>query len=347
MRTIVLFLLIAFTNNLFAQKDTISTDVIWPLGLAEKDNYLYVAEADINSISRIDILDENFPKEIILTDIQRPNHLHIHGNDLYFTEYNAGVISKIDLSQLPNAFPENIVTGLINPKDLFVDGNDLYFTESNKISKFDLTTLMLEPVLEGLNGPIGFELKDEILYYSEYNGDRLSKLDLSQSGNLPEIIIDGIAGPLGGIELNGSDLYYSEFQAEVISKIDISDPNATPVVIDDNFESSDILFVNNDLYMSDNNNNLIIRYSNLVTTSLPDDLFQNNPITVYPNPTEGFIYMQGLEGYENQILVVNSLGKTVKLLKGKIADAYNITDLQNGIYFLLIEDMIPIKVIKH
>jgi len=347
MRVLIFTLLALNSINVYSQQDTISTDVIWPLGLANKGDFLYVAEADVNSISRINLTDDNLTKEIILTNLQRPNHLYIEGNDLYYTEYNGRKISKVDLEQLPNVIPQDIVTGLNQPKDIHIYEDNLYYSEPTKIFKVDLTSQVLAPliVLENLGGPIGLAIKENVLYYSEYSGGIISKLDLSQP-NISEIVISGLNTPLGGIEIKGTDLYYSEYNNKIISKIDISAPNALPITVESNFESSDILFINNDLYLSDNDNNLIVRYTNIIT-SLTNEIDQHIPIFAYPNPTQGVINIEGKERNKNQVFVINPLGKIVKQLSNNFDGEYNLTDLPRGDYFLIIEGYVPFKIIKH
>jgi len=63
----------------------------------------------------------------------------------------------------------------------------------------------------------------------------------------------------------------------------------------------------------------------------------NDTVKLYPNPSSGIIYVQGLDAKVNRIEVYDITGKTVKTKRDSSGNSLNLTDLQEGIYFVKIE----------
>ncbi len=61
----------------FSQSEIINSDACWPVGIAEKDDILYIAEGDCDQITTIDLNDPNLTKETFLSFSSRPIFLDI------------------------------------------------------------------------------------------------------------------------------------------------------------------------------------------------------------------------------------------------------------------------------
>lgn len=96
---------------------------------------------------------------------------------------------------------------------------------SINISAQTITTL----VTTGVSGPYGLILNGTDLYISEYNGDKISKIDITAITPIATDVVTGLDGPYGMV-LNGNDLYIAELSGNKVSKIDIT--AATPVATD-------------------------------------------------------------------------------------------------------------------
>ena len=73
--------------------------------------------------------------------MQGPSTIAFKGNDLYFGEFRADKISKINITDtIPT--PTDVITGLDKPSNLVFNGNDLYVTSylenDGKIVKIDV-----------------------------------------------------------------------------------------------------------------------------------------------------------------------------------------------------------------
>lgn len=345
MKTLLFILLLFSCVTSYSQRDTITTEVNWPLGLAISGNSLFIAEADGDEISRLDITLSNAVPETFVSDLERPNFMDISGNDLYFTEFSGGKLSKIDITE-PNPVPVIIFSGLDSPRNLIINGTDLYFGELSTIYKVDLTqtTLSMVIVISGLNGPLTFAISGNEFYYSEYPENKISKIDLTESTPTPVTVIDGLNGPFG-VTINGSELYFAEYGSSVISIIDISliDPSISN--FDTNLSAADLLFVGSDLYVSDFINDLILKYDDVVT-GVNNISSIVGEILIYPNPVRNSIYFNGITK-EVHCVIFNSSGREVK--KAKIYDGkqIDVEDLVPGIYFIQFDNGQSKKFIKN
>jgi hypothetical protein len=342
MKNLLIIISLLYSAYSFGQKDTITSSVNWPLGIVEKDNYLFIAEADDNKITKIDLSVSNPIPTTVISGLSRPNFLLCDGSYLYFTEYNAGVISKIDINQI-NPIKDTVISGLNSPKDLLLNNTDLYFTTPTTIFKIDisLSNPDTSTVISGLNGPIGLELNGTELYYSEYNGNIISKIDISLPNPVPSIVISGLNGPIGGMSINGSELYFAEYGSSEISKINITDPNPTITNVDYGVSAADFAFVGNDLYVSDFLNNLILKYSEILTSV---SLITKTSVKIYPNPSSDFITFEGVQENLN-CTIYNVLGSKVDdfIVFDKLT--LDVSSFMEGTYLFVFENGLSKKVI--
>ncbi len=88
--------------------------------------------------------------------------------------------------------------------------------------------------------------------------------------------------------------------------------------------------------------------SSQLTTDLPD--IAERELVVYPNPTEGLVNVD-LTSYDSktvQVRVVSLSGATLSAfeLSAGMVDQFDISDLQSGIYQIVVEDLVSRKVVR-
>ena len=89
------------------------------------------------------------------------------------------------------------------------------------------------------------------LYVTEFNGYRVSKIDLTTS-SFDEVVEDSLIYP-NGILIDGNDLYISQTLESMVVKVDLSNPNQPRDTIITNVNGPSGLLLNgNDLYIVQN-----------------------------------------------------------------------------------------------
>lgn len=88
--------------------------------------------------------------------------------------------------------------------------------------------------------------------------------------------------------------------------------------------------------------------SSQLTTDLPD--VEEKDLIVYPNPTEGLVNID-LTSFDSNTVVVKIVslsGATVSVfeLNAGIVDQFDISDLQSGVYQIVVEDLVSRKVVR-
>ncbi len=343
-KTLLLLLTIAYLN-IHAQVEIV-TDVSWPLGIVESNNFLYIVEADDNEISKIDLSSANPTPITVVNGLDRPNHLVVKDNFIYFTEYNGGTISKIDITQ-SNPTPIVVISGVQTPEDLVISGNDLYFTEYNQgtISKIDITQSNPTPtiILSGLLTPYGLEINGDDLYFSEYLGNSISKIDLTSATPIITDVISGLQGPLGGLVIIDTVLYFIEVTSNEIAQLDINSPSPSVTLIDDGYHAGDFAFVGNDMYVSDVQNGLILKYADQIVSTVALEI---PSVSIFPNPSSDFVIIKGITEQSN-CSIYNLLG--MKIQEVVISNNYtlDISSFESGSYFFVFDDKWTKKIIKN
>ena len=66
------------------------------------------------------------------------------------------------------------------------------------------------------------------------------------------------------------------------------------------------------------------------------DFSFNDSVKLYPNPSSGIIYVQGLDAKVNKVEVYDISGKTIKTKMDFSGNSLDLSDLQEGMYFVLI-----------
>ncbi|MFZ1496830.1 MAG: T9SS type A sorting domain-containing protein, partial [Saprospiraceae bacterium] len=160
---------------------------------------------------------------------------------------------------------------------------------------------------------------------------------------VPITVINGLNGPISGMKVNGTDLYFYEHLNNSISKIDITASSPVVINIDSGYHAGDFEFVGNDMFVSDVENNLILKYTNLLLST--NDNFLPNSISVFPNPSNYYIQLSGLTKPENY-LIYSVLGVEVK--NGIISniDRIDIQNLKTGQYYIKLNNGHTLNFIK-
>ncbi len=86
-----------------------------------------------------------------------------------------------------------------------------------------------------------------------------------------------------------------------------------------------------DVISASQNDNKIAWYENMTIIGIEEN--RQNSLKVYPNPTKGILFLSYNDETITRVLIVDILGKTV-LQFNEDLDELNISNLQNGMYFL-------------
>ena len=109
-------------------------------------------------------------------------------------------------------------------------------------------------VVTRLNGPFNLIFNGNDLYISEFDGNKISKIDITAPNPTATDVVTGLNSPTG-LALNENDLYISEFRGNKISKV-----NTTILSVDD------ISVINNSLKVYPNPTSEFIQISGFKNT---------------------------------------------------------------------------------
>ena len=240
-------------------------------------------------------------------------------------------------------------------------------------------------IITGLDFPNGLEINGNDLYIAEYDGNKISKINITATTPTATDVVTGLSGP-AGIVLNGNDLYIAEYDGNKISKIDITatTPTATDVVTGLSSPTG-IVFNGNDLYIAEHDGNKISKIDitattptatdvvtvegpwhlildnnilyiteadvdtvsklNLSTLSLSDLNLDNVKVRISPNPADEFVQVLGL-GVKESYKIYNVFGTEIKNGIINNQQEIDIRNFSNGLYFLKFENGATIKFLK-
>lgn len=319
----------------FSQSEIINSNASWPVGLAEKNDVLYIAEGNINEITTINLNDPNLTKETYISQLGRPIYLDIIEDFLYFNHFNLGNISRIDLTQnSPN--PEVIVSGLNTTSDFIVDGTIIFYTKPSGIYKLDMaaTDPISTVVIEGQNSPKQLFKHGDYLYYSELWENRISKINLLETSPIPEIIISDIVKPTG-LVIHDNELIFGQEGGNLeILKIDLISTTQVITTIDSGITCGDLLFIDDDLYATSIVDGLVVKYNDLFTVSSTE--VNNQDFNIYPNPTIDYLYFEQDQNHPiKKISIFDISGILVYPSKYSYENGrLNLSQLSSGVYFI-------------
>lgn len=105
-------------------------------------------------------------------------------------------------------------------------------------------------VASGFFTPVGVALGGNTLYVSEFDGNKISSIDITQMNPTPSTVVSGISGPTG-LFLNGTDLYVNSQFSNTTYKVDLTQPTPTAAVFASNIPSAEgLLLAGDELYIS-------------------------------------------------------------------------------------------------
>lgn len=162
----------------------------------------------------------------LLTNLDVPVGILQVDDELYYTEYIAGTISKIDLSD-PDAIPALVASGIGGPYGLERDEQYLYFSGLTdlKLYRLDIQDPNASPeiVVDMLSSPVFLILVGDTLFVSAIDG--ISTIDLSDP-NPTLIPFLSTPNPVTTLSKYGDDLYFhlegNENELGVIQKISLT-----------------------------------------------------------------------------------------------------------------------------
>jgi len=151
----------------------IATGLNFAEGIAVKGDNLYWSSELDGNIYKIDLSSSSF-NQTTLIYTNKPNHLAIHGDDLYIAEN--GAVTKMSLSN--PAATTDVITGLNVILELVIHGDDLYIADGFILKKADLSasSITASVVIQGLGFPRGLAFYNDDLYIAEANANKISKL---------------------------------------------------------------------------------------------------------------------------------------------------------------------------
>lgn len=208
----------------------------------------------------------------------------IKDNFLYFAgSYNDSNIYKINLAYGANqtaVFVAN--TGSTSGKDLLFNGNDLYISIFNppSIKKIDITQTIpsiVDILSTGIDSPKAMVIYNNYLYFGETYGYKISRLNLSLSNPVKEVVITYANSPWS-LQLYGNELYVAETYGNKISKFNLLDSNPVLVDVVSNITYPYCIYIkDNFLYYENNipNNSKISRQDLTSISSSPVNVIQS------------------------------------------------------------------------
>ena len=137
--------------------------------------------------------------EDILTNIPGPSVLIQHENEIFFSEYNGGRVSKFNPED-PNPTKEIVVTGLNRPFGLAIKGDTLFVAEGDgdRISiklLSDPTSIYTE--FKEVENPNAIGLWGDYLYIAQWSFQRVIRINITETNPIIQIVESGFFQPTG------------------------------------------------------------------------------------------------------------------------------------------------------
>ncbi|GGG21326.1 hypothetical protein GCM10011344_22640 [Dokdonia pacifica] len=295
-----------------SQVSSVVTGLSDPFDVVIQGSDAYVAEFSGNAIVRVDLTDTNPTAEDVITGINGPTSLLFDGDDVYISQVG-GVITRRDASDLISN-QVTIASGLVTPVSMVRIDNDLYFSEfqGGRIGRVDLTTGAVSTVINGLNFPEQIVLIGDELFIAHAGANRVSKFNVTETTPVLEDVVTGLNNP-AGIHAEGSILLVTEFVTNgSIFRIDTSETSPTAIELVSNQNNPFGVSFYNDDLYFVQNGAGILSRFQGNVLSVSDQILANT-ITVFPNPNQGQFSIKGLQGKTiNDIAIIDVTGRIVK-----------------------------------
>lgn len=141
--------------------------------LIENNGNLYITESGSGSIFRMD-LNSNYPRldTLFYNEFSAPNELHVIGNYMYVSDFDANKISRFNLDN-PKPIAQDVLVNIKSPTGLASDDQYLYISsfEKDEILRFPLDII---PSYDKVN------TRDPILIYPNPNYGKFSVSNLDK-----------------------------------------------------------------------------------------------------------------------------------------------------------------------
>jgi hypothetical protein len=299
------------------------------------------------------------------------NRLLIHNDILYYsTEIEIFYFNINDTNPIPTLLIDN----LNNPTGMAIKDGFLYVAifDDGDIIKLDLSVTNPSPIDVTFFGqtPNMLEFEGNNLYYTDNNGKRIYRKDITNSSTSAENFLNTTpTGPIG-LAIKDNFIYYNLPAAGTIYKLGLNDPQGTPILVLAGLNRPlGMEFKDDELYIADRDNNSIVKINitgsspsleTVITNfNAPDDIafdgddlyiinsdeiakidlslsvndYTLNDLKLYPNPTTDYLKVSNLSA---------SLKYDIKDLNGRSLqngtlnpnEQIDTTSLASGTYFI-------------
>ena len=211
------------TSTLFANVSFLNLEMV------RFGNYLYLVHEDFFTTRKIVRVDATtgVSSNYILDNAYK---MVLVGNFLYFSDPQAGTVSKVDLTQ-PTPVVTQVVQGLINPGSLAINGNDLYIAEDGGTTIYKIDITQTNPIIDvaivGLSDVQCIRIHNNTMYIAEFIAGKISTADLTQTS--PTAVMFVPSTEASSMAIRGNELFFTHFSNGEVNKIGLT----PPVVIDE------------------------------------------------------------------------------------------------------------------
>ena len=256
-----------------------------PRGLAVSGDFLYAANGNDNTISKIKISNPTIIERNWVSGLSGPRGLAVSGDYLYVANTNNNTISQI-LIATGIITKSDWVSGLSGPTGLAVSGDFLYAanTGNNKISQIRLSTGVKSDWVSGLDGPYGLAVSGAYLYVANIYNNKIIKILIATGIVIDYNWVSGLSRQFG-LAVSGNYLYAANVDINTISLILIE----TGEVINSSWKGGTgpaFLTVDNGyLYASNLGNNTISQFNlppSIGALSIPPHMYNGQTYQITP-----------------------------------------------------------------
>ena len=237
----------------------------WPEGLVIHDGYMYVANNDDKTISKINLSDPSGDHISVWATIDdNPIGLAIDSSGYLFAALYNGIINKISLSD-PSG-DNNPWVEIYQPYGITIYEDYIYIAYSfyNKIGKISLTNPNIDYNNEWATTneiPQYLTIYDGYIYVANFGGEgrtigKISLTDPSGDNNQFWAYTNNITG----IGIYDGYIYVADFFLNQIEKISLTDPSSSVILTSCGNNPNCILIDNLYLYVGNSNDNTISRF---------------------------------------------------------------------------------------
>ncbi|RMA58080.1 T9SS type A sorting domain-containing protein [Ulvibacter antarcticus] len=345
MKLKITILLLFITFSFYSQTvTTIYNESFNSTGLALNDDKLFVANPFDGRIQVLDWTENNPIATTFIDDIDIVQGIAINGEYLYAAiNSNNPANDKIIRLNIndPNPTVDNYIV-VENPDGIVFNGSDMYVNSQEKI--FHIDTNNSNPIpIEIINdldtfGTIGLAIAQNHLYITE--NSQIVKYELSNP--IREIVISDLDGLTGIVKFTDDKMLFTSYSPNSIYELDLNSESYTSLFPTNLVSSWDIVYVDDYIFVSDFEGGQV---NKIDVSALFVESFQNENISLYPNPTNNFLKIQNFKDVKNAI-IYTVLGQRVAELEINENSIIDVQNLEHGIYLLKIDELEAVKFVK-